>query len=385
MFSKRVPDPASENPVSRHWEELRAAGVPLVDLVSQNPTRAGFEYPGEAILAALAERASLSYEPHPLGLRQAREALSSDWAERGLSVSPDQLVLTSSTSEAYSLLFKLLCDPGDRVLIPEPSYPLFEMLASLDAVETRGYRLSYDGAWSIDLDSVRRGLDERARAIVVVSPNNPTGSFLKRDELEGLVELGVPLIVDEVFWPYAFGVDERRVTSGAECSTGLVFALDGLSKRAALPQMKLGWITVGGEPKLQREALARLELANDSYLSANGPALHALHRLLEVTRPLAGAILHRLKKNLAELERLLADSALGTLHVEGGWYACLRLPETESEETWVRWFSEAGIRVHPGWFYDFSQGSHVVVSLLVEPATFASGITRMREVVNAQA
>jgi hypothetical protein len=298
-----------------------------------------------------------------------------------VTVSPDELVLTASTSEAYSLLFKVLCDAGDQVLIPEPSYPLFEMLAGLDAVETRGYRLDYDGAWSIDFDSLRAGLGSRTRAIVVVSPNNPTGSYLKRDELARLAELGVPLIVDEVFWPYAFGPDARRIASVLELHGGLVFALDGLSKRAGLPQMKLGWITVGGEASLKREALRRLELANDAYLSASSPVQHALGRLLEVTAPLQRSILERLLRNLRTLQRRLQGSALSALHTEGGWYACIRLPDTRSEEAWVRALADAGLRVHPGWFYDFAGGAHLVVSLLVQPAVFEHAVEQMVQVV----
>jgi aspartate/methionine/tyrosine aminotransferase len=349
----------------------------------QNPTRAGLDYPREAILDALRRPEALGYDPHPLGLVDARENLARDWAKRGFAVSADELVLTASTSEAYSLLFKVLCDPGDEVLIPEPSYPLFETLAGLDGVAARAYRLGYDGAWSIDHDSARAALGARTRAIVVVSPNNPTGSFLKKDELEALSALGVPLIVDEVFWPYAFETDARRVETVLECPTGLVFALDGLSKRAALPQLKLGWITVGGEAKLKRAALGRLELCNDSYLSANGPVMNALGRLLELGAPLADAIRARLRSNLDTLHGLLRGSAAGALASEGGWYTCLGLPETRSEEEWILAFAEAGLRVHPGWFYDFRGGAHGIVSLLVEPTVFARGIAELRAVVEA--
>lgn len=347
----------------------------VVDLTRTNPTTADFTYFADELGRALGGEGVAVYAPEPLGLRSARETIARDWQRRGQSVAPDAIVMTASTSEAYALLFKLFCDPGDEVLVPEPSYPLFEVLARLEGVRTVGYRLAYDGAWHIDLDSLRRSRTPRTRAVIAVSPNNPTGSVLKPHELRALAALELPLIVDEVFWPYVFG----RYESALGAAAPLVLVLDGLSKRAGLPQMKLGWISVAGEPELVRQTRDRLELINDNYLSANTPAQLALAPLLDLGRRMEVQIASRCRNNLAALDEMLAGSAAQALSLEGGWSACLRLPDVLSDDEWaLSLVSEAEVLVQPGWFYDFPTGSYLVISLLTPPAPFAEGMRRLK-------
>ncbi len=355
----------------------RRAG--LLDLTLSNPTSAGFDYPADELAHALADVGVARYSPHPLGLATAREALSRDWRSRGFTVTPEDLVLTASTSEAYSMLFKLLCDPGDEILVPEPSYPLFEVLARLDAVNPVSYRLEYDGAWYVDLDSLRSKRTPRTRAIVAVSPNNPTGSFLKRAELMALAKLGLPLISDEVFWPYAWRQDPAMVASALAAEDCPVFVLDGLSKRCGLPQMKLAWITLAGPTALRARSRVRLELINDSYLSASAPVQQALERLLGLGKRIERQIAERCRVNLGLVQEALLGSPVTPLFVEGGWSACLRLPGTQADEEWVLGLlRQHQVLVQPGWFYDLGPGSHVVVSLLPESAQFAEGVARLR-------
>ncbi len=359
-----------------------ASGV--IDLTLTNPTRVGLSYPDQELAAALGRASFGDYAPEPQGLVTAREALAADWSARGRHVVPEDLVITASTSEAYSLLFKLLCDPGDEVLVPQPSYPLFEVLAALEGVRAVGYRLVYDGAWQIDLDSVKRARGPRARALVAVHPNNPTGSFLRQDELAGLAESGLPLIVDEVFWPYSFGADSSRVSTALCATNALVFVLDGLSKRCGMPQLKLGWITLGGPAELKREARAMLSLINDTYLSASTPVQQALGELLVLGDQVRRQIAARCLENRSTLERVLEDCQVTPLFLEGGWAAPLRLPNTQSEDHWaLSLLRERRVLAQPGWFYDFEQSALLVISLLPEPERFATGVQRLREHVEA--
>ena len=382
VFSRRLPKSDPEIAV-RELVGAPAAGV--VDLTLTNPTRIGLSYPTQELAAALGRACLGDYAPQPQGLAVAREALAADWEARGHGVSIEDLVITASTSEAYSLLFKLLCDPGDEVLVPQPSYPLFDVLAALDGVRAVGYRLAYDGAWHVDLESVRRARSPRTRALIVVHPNNPTGSFLKQSELASLTALGLPLIADEVFWPYAFGTDPGRASSAVSNADTLVFVLDGLSKRCGMPQLKLGWITLGGPDDLRSEARARLELINDSYLSASTPTQQALPELLVLGERMRGQIAARCAHNRNLLGRALLGSEVTPLFLEGGWAAPLRLPGTESEDGWaLSLLREQSVLVQPGWFYDFDSGPIVVISLLQEPELFASGIERLRQHVEAK-
>jgi alanine-synthesizing transaminase len=390
MFSRRTAHDTATNALTRALTRARAAGSSILDLTVSNPTSAGIPYDDEAILRALADPRALHYAPEPFGLPHAREAVARDLREHGAAIDASRVILTASTSEAYAFLFKLLCDPGDRVLVPAPSYPLFEHLAAFECVELVPYALAYDGEWHVDLDEVRRAAAstrERARAILVVNPNNPTGSYVKRAELDALAELGLPIVSDEVFARYALTRDPRRVTSVLEGGGALSFALGGLSKLAALPQMKAAWIAVGGDDARVAEALSRLELVADSFLSVSTPIQHALPSLLTTRSVAEDAIVRRTRANLDRLRALVTrESAATLLHVEGGWYATLRLPRTQSEESWVIELLEKDhVYVHPGHFFDFRDEAHVIVSLLTPETPFADGAARLLARVHANA
>ena len=386
--SRRLDWQARPNALSLLLDEKRAAGAPILDLTVSNPTRVGIAYPAEAIARALGDPRAASYEPTPQGLPEARAAVADYYATCGLTVSPEDLILTASTSEAYSFLFKLLCDPGDVVLVPHPSYPLFEYLASLETVRLVPYPLGFDGHWFVDFDALQKAIDDsggRARAILLVNPNNPTGSFLKREERWRLSELSaarnLPLIVDEVFADYGFDTPDRprRVASLIDEERATCFSLSGLSKVVGLPQLKLGWIHVGG-PRAERAALlGRLELVADTYLSVGAPVQLAARALLGMRDTVGAAIAARTKRNLAALQQIVTDTALQVLPVEGGWYATVRLPAIRTDEQWaLELLRGDGVLVQPGYFYDFDgRAPHVVVSLLPEPAVFDDGAARM--------
>ncbi len=377
MFSSRGPAHRDPNAHSRAVATARASGRQLLDLTRSNPTTCGLHYDSEALEGALRDPILHRYAPDPRGLLGAREAVAGLWAARGVKTSSDRVQLTASTSEAYALLFKLLCDPGDEVLAPQPSYPLFELLAGYEAVHLRPYPLQYDGAWHVDLDAVRSAVTPRTRALLIVSPNNPTGSYLTRDELAGLVELGLPLICDEVFADYPLRSDPGRARSVLEARDGLVFALDGLSKLAAMPQLKLAWITAGGSPGLVTEALERLEVMADCYLSVATPVQLAAGRLLALRGPIQARIQQRLRSNLATLRAACAASPATLLDLQGGWYAVLRLPSVLGEQQWVERLLEDGVSVQPGWFFDFPGEPFVVLSLLTPEDDFAGGVDKI--------
>ena len=387
-LSARTAQDLTPNELAAAVDGARAAGRAFDDLTVSNPTTAGIPYDVESILAALADPRSLRYEPAPFGLPAARAAVAEALGGPLAGADAERVVLTASTSEAYAFLFKLLCDPGDEVLVPSPSYPLFGHLAAFDDVRPVPYRLAYDGAWHLDIGSLRRAMSARTRAVLVVSPNNPTGSFLKRAELAAMEALGLPIVADEVFASYPLREDPARVTTILE-STGSapVFALGGLSKLAGLPQMKVGWIVVGGPAGAAREALARLELVADTYLSVGTPIQHALPVLLATRGPAATAIRARTLRNLAQLRsRLSLAPSVTLLDVEGGWSATLRLPRVRSETAWaLTLLEEEGVLVHPGHFYDFAHEAFVVVSLLTEPAIFDAGVLRLLTRVDAEA
>jgi len=299
------------------------------------------------------------------------------------TVDPSHILLTASTSEAYAYLFKLLCNPGDQVLVPRPSYPLFECLAGLEAVEVRQYPLVYHDGWAIDLDALRDAVSERTRAVVVVNPNNPTGSFLKLAELQKLSELcaerGMALISDEVFADYSFAEDPARVKTVTHAEQCLAFSLSGLSKVAGLPQMKLGWIVVSGPEKLRSEAIERLEWIADAYLSVSTPVQCAGPQLLAAGEQVRRQILRRTIANLALARSVFCGSAITILEVEGGWYITLRMPRIRSEEEWtLELLEQCGVLVQPGFFYDFEEEAYLVVSLLTPPEVLREGLARIR-------
>ena len=382
MFSVRVPGVGS-NRVARVLAAHRARARTLDDLTVSNPTRVGLSYP-PSLLQPLADPAGLRYDPAPFGMPAARDAVAAHLSDRGIPVAPDRVVLTASTSEAYSLLFKLLCDPLDVVLVPQPSYPLFEHLTRLDGVVASPYLLEYHGRWELNVESVERAIEPRARAILLVNPNNPTGSFVRPTELEAVREVAakheLALISDEVFDLYPFD-DQARGSAGALVSEPdvLTFTLGGLSKAALLPQLKLGWILVGGPQALVPRALDRLEFISDTYLSVASPVQGAVGAFLKHTRPLTAQVCRRVRANMAALRGLVVQfPACQVLHAEAGWYAVVQVPATRSEEALViELIEKDGVLVHPGYFFDFPREAFLVVSLLPEPESFASAMTRV--------
>ena len=383
MFASRTQWSLAPNRLSLEVEELRRRGVPLLDLTESNPTRCGFAFETQAVLEALTDPRALAYEPDPRGLLFARRAVADYYAERGITLDPGQIFLTTSTSEAYSYVFRLLADAGDKILAPQPSYPLFDFLAGLNDVGIVPYPLIYDQGWQIDFPMVEKRLDRRARAILVVHPNNPTGSFVRRRELDGLLDFcrsrSLALVADEVFADYSWAADPRRVASHAAVTEALTFTLSGLSKISALPQMKLAWLVVNGPPELLRSALARMEIIADTYLSVSAPLALALPRLLETRRALQPQILERVTSNLKWLDaQLTSRQPVSRLAAEGGWYVILRLPSIRTDEEWAMELAgKDGVLVHPGHFFDFASDGYLVVSLLPGPETFQDGITRI--------
>jgi alanine-synthesizing transaminase len=372
VFSRRASRDQSLNAIAR---ELANGPAPRFDLTRQNPTTAGITYPAEMLsVLERAQAEALVYRPEPFGDARARAALS-----HLTGAEPSDIMLTASTSEAYAFLFKLLCDPGDAVLVPAPSYPLFEHLAELEGVRALPYRLAYDGAWHVDLDSVKRALTPSVRALVIVSPNNPTAQFARPAEREALASLGVPLISDEVFAAFPLEAAPPSRPANAPC---LTFTLDGLSKRAGSPQLKLAWTVVSGPEPERRRACERLELIADTYLSVGAPIQHALPGLLQLCPTITEAIRARCRQSLRTLTRLTSDSPVTLLRVEAGWSAVLHLPSLISEEALVLGLLQRhGVLVQPGWFYDFESEPYLVVSLLGEPSTFDEGCRRLVEYV----
>jgi alanine-synthesizing transaminase len=381
MLSARTTWDLRPNRLSRILAGKRNAGVALLDLTESNPTCVGIPCP-EDVLAPLADPAGRVYDPTPLGLPAARAAVASDLARRGTRLGPDRVVLTASTSEAYAFLFKLLCDAGDDVLVPRPGYPLFDFLAGLEGVRPRPYTLERDGGWRLDVDSVRAALTPRTRAVVLVSPGNPTGTYLKVDERQALealaAERGLALVADEVFFDFPFRDDPRRATL-AHDGPALAFTLGGLSKSCGLPQLKLAWIAVTGPERERVEAMARLEVVADTYLSVSTPAQRALPALLAGREERQGLLRARLEGNLHALRGKVGPTSPATLlEPEGGWYAVLQVPATRTEEERVVGLLEArDVLVHPGYFFDFPREAYIVVSLLPEPAVFVEAIARV--------
>jgi hypothetical protein len=381
VFSSRLPAALAPNAITRAVSALRDRQVAFLDLTETNPTRVGVTYPPD-LLRSLADPEAAAYQPESLGLPQARAAIAAEYAADGVIVDANRIILTASTSEAYALLFKLLADPGDQVLVPQPSYPLFESLTSLEAVVSTPYHLDYHGVWSIDRDSLMRAANSRTRAVLVVSPNNPTGSMLRsvdRDWLASLCrEREWALIADEVFAGYPLRPARDAVSCIAE-TRALTFVLGGLSKSAGLPQLKLGWIAASGPDALVRQAIERLDVMCDTYLSVSTPVQIAAPALLAAGRSIRDSIRARIATNLASLDRLLAGaSSMTLLPPEGGWSVALRVPAVEPEEALVlRLLRDHHVLVHPGFFFDFASEAYIVVSLLPESSVFDSAMGRV--------
>lgn len=377
VFSSRTDFPRAWNPLARSLEERRARGLPLMDLTETNPTHVGLPAPEPLLLA---RPGAFTYAPEPLGLLSAREALVAHLAARGSIVSPEHLVLSASTSESYSWLFKLLCEPGDNVLVPAPSYPLFEYLTRLEGVEARPYRLPLPLGFGLDVAQLEAARDSRTRAVLVVNPGNPTGRYLQRDELDALAsfcaDAGLALICDEVFSDFAWDDEPERVRSVAGLSLPMpTFALSGLSKVAGLPGLKLGWIHVGGPALVRDEALSRLELVADTFLSVNAPVQQALPSLLAHAPHFQAALLARVRENRHRLlQARPRDASWSVLPAHGGWCAVLRIPLQPGEEATCLALLDAGVHVQPGYFYDFGGGAFLVLSLLPPPETFSAAL-----------
>lgn len=377
----------AETDLVRAIRERRAAGLPILDLTASNPTRCDFQYDEAATLGPLARPEAMVYDPDPRGMRSAREAVCRYYAERGATLDPGRVFLTPSTSEAYSYLFRLLCDPGDEVLIAQPSYPLFDFLAQIESVRLVPYPLFYDHGWHLDAEALRRRITPRTRAIALVHPNNPTGHFTnpaERRELEAIcAEHGLALIVDEVFLDYPLARDPASSFACGE-HPALTFVLSGLSKIAALPQMKAAWIAAFGPEPVLKPALDRLEVVADTFLSMNAPVQCALPEWLAGCGAIQGQIQARVRGNLATLDRELAGTAVSRLSVDAGWYAVLRVPALEPDEALaVRLVRDFGVEVHPGHFFGFPGFGYLVVSLLTPAANFANGIDAIVSVFSA--
>ena len=384
MFSRRLPPHADLNALTEALAR-RAGRGPVVDLTESNPTRARIAYPPD-LLRGLSAPGALRYEPHAFGLPSAREAIARDHRRRGITIDPAHVVLTASTSESYSWLFKLLCDPGDAVLVPQPSYPLFEHLARLEGVRAASYRLDYHGRWQIDVDSIRAA-PSSTRALILVSPNNPTGSYVSAPELEHVAEecrsRGWALIVDEVFADYPLEI-ERPLTDMAVRADVLAFTLGGASKMLGLPQVKLGWMIAGGPQDERRDALHALEHIADTFLSVSTPVQVAAPSLIRDGASVRVAIQQRVRQNLT-VARAVAERypSCQILRTEGGWCATVRVPATRPEDILVLdLLASERVLVHPGYFFDFPHEAFVVVSLLPEPTVFADAFERSLRFMN---
>jgi alanine-synthesizing transaminase len=378
MFAKRTNWDLTPNRLGAALAAHRAAGKPLLDLTVSNPTECGFAYKDAEILRALGNPGALSYEPNPRGLESARRAVAAYYGERGESVAMEDIFLTTSTSEAYSYVFRLLCNPGDEVLIPSPSYPLFDFLAEIQDVKLVRYPLLYDHGWQMDFHALEQAITRRTRAGIVVHPNNPTGHFTKALEMAKLNAIcsagDMAVIADEVFLD--FGLEGNRVASFSANSASLTFTLSGLSKISGLPQMKAAWLTVSGPREKKREALALLEVIADTYLSVNAPVQLAMPVFLGQRKSFQKQLLARVRQNLSELDRQLSQQkSCSRLAVEGGWYAVLRVPSIRSdEELALELLKSSGVNIHPGHFYDFSSEGFLVLSLITPTEIFARGV-----------
>ena len=390
-FSRRTSWDTIETVLARALRERVAAGLPLIDLTASNPTHCGFTYDAQRLLAPLADAAAMSYDPNPRGMLSAREAVCRYYADLDIRLGPSQIFLTTSTSEAYSFVFRLLCDSGDEVLIAQPSYPLFDFLATLDDVRLVPYALVYDHGWQIDIASLRGQITVRTRAIAVVNPNNPTGHYTKPWERAALEELcrefSLALIVDEVFLDYPLGSSSEAVNcsfaSGA--ATVPTFVLSGLSKVAGLPQMKAAWIACLGPEEERKEAEARLEIVADTFLSMNAPIQHALSSWLGSRQGIQHEILERVRGNLAVLDELLGQQSLiSRLVVEAGWYAVLRIPAVKGDDETALELLNRGVSVHPGYHFGFPGAGWLVVSLLCTKETFYDGIETVLGLVHGR-
>ena len=386
MFSSRTDWNTTPNRLSSLAAEKRLRGESIIDLTESNPTQCEFSYPSKEILSALTEPSIVSYQPEPRGLLSARKAIAEYYAVHGIAITPEQIILTSSTSEAYSFLFKLLCNVGDEIVVPQPSYPLFEYLCQLNDITLRQYRLAYDGEWHIDFASLQAQFSDRTRAIVLVHPNNPTGSYLKKNEFDQICSLASEhhssLIADEVFGPYDMSPDVHCANILTSQSFVPLFSLNGISKLLGLPQLKLSWIVVDGNLQQRDEALNRLDIIADTFLSVNTPVQVALPKLLRCSSDIGNQIRLRIQTNYRLLQKVFADSSTSVLRVEGGWYSILQLPQKYSDDYWAEEIlTHQNILIQPGHFFDMEQKSCIVISLLSVSDLFDDALLRLQRFI----
>jgi alanine-synthesizing transaminase len=382
MFSERTNWKLDSNRLSDALAQRRQSGQPILDLTASNPTTAGFRYHSGSLLRALSDPKATVYDPDPRGLVVARRAIVDYYASHQVQVGIDDILLTTSTSEAYSFVFRLLCNPGDEILIPEPSYPLFAYLAQIQDVKLVPYSLIYDHGWQIDFHGLQNSITDRTRAVIVVHPNNPTGHFTASAEIAELDRIcaarGLAIIADEVFLDFAFAAAVAP-QSFASSREALTFTMSGISKICGLPQMKLAWLVASGPQNLKAAALDRLEIIADTYLSMNAPVQYALPTFLDQRSEFQSQVRARVQKNLAALDQRLAEQkSCARLEVQAGWYAVLRIPATRSDEDLALLLLETkGVYAHPGHFYDFPTDGFLVVSLITPEEDFAEGIEQL--------
>jgi alanine-synthesizing transaminase len=386
MFSRRTDWPLAINRFTEAQHELQRSGGEWLDLTVSNPTRAQLDYDAVSIRASLSNSQVMDYDPQPRGLLSARAAVAGYYRERNADVAPESVVLTTSTSEGYSYVLRLLCNPGDEILVPKPSYPLFEFLADLQDVKLVPYTLVYDHGWQIDFPSLGKALTARTCAVVLVNPNNPTGSYVSSSEREMLNQFchqhGLSLVVDEVFLDYARdGVLRPSFAANRET---LTFTLSGLSKISGLPQMKFAWVVTSGPEEKMNSALDRLEVIADTYLSMSAPIQLAAPTLLAQRKRFQPRLMDRVRVNLEELDRQLAmQNICRRLDVEAGWYAVVRVPATQSDEDLaIEMIRQASVLVHPGHFYDFPSDGYLILSLITPPLDFQEGSRRLLQLLN---
>lgn len=386
MFNQRTAWPTTPTRLASRLKQLRRQQTQIYDLTESNPTRCGFIYDNHAIQQALSHPEVLRYDPAPKGIRTARQAVANYYEERGMPIPTDRVILTSGSSEAYLHCFRLLCEPGDQILAPKPSYPLFDYLADMAGVDLVPYPLVYDHGWEIDLAALKASITDRTRAILIVSPNNPTGQILSTKERDMLTRFAImndlALIVDEVFFDYVWGEKARMASFDSRC-LALTLTISGLSKISALPQMKLGWITVRGPVGPDADATARLEVMADTLLSVSTPTQLATAVLLEQRKLIQPQIQDRLRENIEFLDaKLSGNTPVSRLKAEAGWYAVLRVPQTLTDEEWAIFLLEtASVYTHPGHLFGFDSEGYLVISLLPDHQTFREAVGRLVESV----
>ena len=383
-YSSRLSWSFFPNTYVQSVQTRRSAGIQLIDLTISNPTAVLTGYPHRQIAESFGKIRDFTYEPNPFGLLAARQAVARYYQRRSIAADPRNILLTASTSEAYALLFKLFCNAGDEVLAPLPSYPLFEYLAAAEAVTILPYPLQYDGNWYIDFTSLKRQISPRTRAIVLVNPNNPTGSFLKEEERQALFQLSeehhLPLIADEVFHDYSIESKPGRVQTLIGSDAALSFSLNGLSKAAGMPQMKVGWIVINGFESQKALARERLELLLDTYLSVNTPAQLALADLLQIGEGVQEQLASRIRQNYDAMQTVLSGTPAHCLHLEGGWSAVIKLPRIMTEDAWLSTLlDDYNLIVQPGYFFDMADEPHIVISLITPPELFLAGLQQLKQ------